>query len=110
VIVRGAPASRANAAIPERAGRGVHLLGSGPSPDHSVTELSSSRRSAPTSSPLLTLIEAAEYLRVSVPTVERLIHRKLITSVKIGGARRVVRAKLDEFIERNQQGGVRRSS
>lgn len=54
--------------------------------------------------------EAADYLRVLKPTVERLIKRKQIPSVKIGRSRRIVRAKLDDFIERNQQGGTRRST
>ena len=54
-------------------------------------------------SPLLTLPEAAAYLRVSKRTLERLIQRRQLTTVMIGNSRRVEKAMLDDFIERNRR-------
>ena len=59
----------------------------------------------PTTGPLLTTDEAAELLRVSPRTVQRLLASRTLKRVKIGGATRIRRRDLDEFVER---GGRRR--
>ena len=47
----------------------------------------------------LTTEQVAQALSLSRSTVAEMIRRKLIRSVKIGGARRVFRADLDAYIE-----------
>ena len=50
-------------------------------------------------SPLITVGEAAEYLRLSKSTILRLIESYDIPALKVGGAWRIHKPKLDQWIE-----------
>lgn len=53
---------------------------------------------------LLTIKEAAELLKVSEVSVKRYISKEVIPSVKIGGARRIIKNDVwDAFFEKMQQ-------
>jgi excisionase family DNA binding protein len=51
-----------------------------------------------TDSPLLTLAEAAAYLRLGESTLARLAARGEMATIRLGGLRRFHRADLDSFI------------
>ena len=54
---------------------------------------------------LLTMKEAAELLKVSEVTIKRYIHNETIPSVKIGGARRIIKNEIwDTFILKMKEG------
>ena len=55
-------------------------------------------------SPLLTYSEAAEYLRISVGKLKRLVGEGQIVSISIGWRRLFRRPDLDNFIESRQVG------
>jgi excisionase family DNA binding protein len=57
---------------------------------------------------LLAVREAAEYLGVSVASVERLVYRGRLPFVRIGGSTRYDIYDLDTFIESNRQRNRRR--
>lgn len=50
---------------------------------------------------ILTILEAAEELRVSDATIERLIASGALQSVKIRGARRITRAAIEAYVNRS---------
>lgn len=54
------------------------------------------------SSPLLTMTEAADYLRVSRRTLYRLLDQKRFPTVLVNSRRMVKRDALDAFVERTQ--------
>ena len=69
-----------------------------PGPPDDWRDMSAAHEAAPVSSPLMTLDEAADYLRVSVRQVQRLRRFGELPSTRIG-SRAVVRvADLDDFI------------
>jgi excisionase family DNA binding protein len=51
---------------------------------------------------LLTIIEAAEVLKISVWGMRRLQHRRRIPFIKVGGSIRFTRQDLMFFIDRNR--------
>lgn len=55
---------------------------------------------------LLTAEQAGELLGICKASVFTLIKRGDIASLKVGGARRIVRSDLDAFIARNAEGGA----
>lgn len=50
--------------------------------------------------PLLTIPEAAEYLRAGIRTVARYVADEELPSVKIGRLRRIRREDLEEFVSK----------
>lgn len=50
-------------------------------------------------SPLLTVDEAAAYLRISKWSLYQLIHQRRLKTIKIGNRRLVRRADLDAFLQ-----------
>ena len=62
-------------------------------------ELDLAQRTVDGSPPWLTLVEAAERLRVSKRTVARLIERGRLRTTRIGRRRLVHREELDAFLE-----------
>ena len=50
----------------------------------------------------LTLVEAAEILRVSKRTLLRMIKQKKIPSLKVGGQWRILERRLTKWTEQNQ--------
>jgi excisionase family DNA binding protein len=54
-------------------------------------------------SPLMSVRETAEHLRLSVPTLYRLIRRGEIPAVRVGGQLRVDRDELDNYIYGEEQ-------
>lgn len=50
---------------------------------------------------LLTVKEAAAYLRIAVPTVWRMLHDAKFPRTRIGGRTFIKREALDDFIEEN---------
>jgi excisionase family DNA binding protein len=51
---------------------------------------------------LLTITEAAEYLRVSVPTVRRLAAQRQMSFIKVRGSVRFTRDDVDSYLERQR--------
>lgn len=47
---------------------------------------------------VLTLAEAADYLKVSISTMQRLVKARAVTSVRIGRTRRISRKALAIFL------------
>lgn len=54
--------------------------------------------------PLLTMMEVQSILRLSKPQIYELMHTHGLPSVKIDGARRFERAKLQAWIEQYREG------
>ena len=61
----------------------------------------------PMRSPMLTIKEAADYLRLSRSMVEKLLQHKRLPQVKIGARTFLLVGDLDTFIERNRRNGRR---
>jgi excisionase family DNA binding protein len=51
---------------------------------------------------LLTILEVAEFLRVSVPTVRRLMEQRQIPFFKVGGSIRFTRGDIDSYLQKRQ--------
>lgn len=63
------------------------------------------RKDEDTESPLLTVEEAARYLRISRPMMYRLLQQKRIRPVKIGTRTLLDKKDLDRFIEESKERG-----
>jgi len=61
------------------------------------------REAAEPESPLLTVEEAARYLRISRPMVYRLLQTKQLRPVKIGSRTLFDKKDLDRFIEESKE-------
>jgi excisionase family DNA binding protein len=51
---------------------------------------------------LLTITEVAEFLRISIPTVRRLIEQREIPFLKVGGSIRFTRSDIDTYLEKRR--------
>lgn len=59
---------------------------------------------------LMAVVEAAQYLGVSVATVERLVFRGALPIVKIGGSTRYDLDDLDTYVETHRRRNRRRTA
>jgi len=62
----------------------------------------SPKRDTPLPSPLLTVEEAADYLRVDMKTVYRLITDNQLKAFPVGRVYRIERGDLEEFVRRGK--------
>jgi excisionase family DNA binding protein len=51
---------------------------------------------------LLTITEVAEFLRISIPTVRRLIEQRQIPFLKVGGSIRFTRSDIDAYLQKRR--------
>lgn len=61
----------------------------------------------PVTSPFLTVVEAARYLKVSEPTIWRWVRGGRLPSLKVGRLRRIPLAALDGLVNREMSTGGR---
>ena len=76
--------------------------------DHSGADRRSATPRTPSSSDLLTLDQAADYLNVTGHFVRRLTHERRLPFLKVGRLVRIRRKDLDDFLEVRLVPAVRR--
>jgi excisionase family DNA binding protein len=91
----GCPGRTVGTSIIRRVGTGIDQRGQAPG-----TTEHRRRLVMPT---LLTKREAAEYLRVSERTLDRLRARKLIPSLKVAGAVRFLRQDIEDYLSQQRR-------
>ena len=70
--------------------------------DQILNELRGLRQQETSAREILTIEEAADYLRLSVFTLREKVRLRQVPFYKVGGAVRFRRSKLDRWIDRNE--------